>query len=255
MNNEALVRQKAEEVMQKARTIYGVNLTDVTIQFNIKGHRVAGQARVRKGRMYLRFHPKAVSDHLQDTLDNTVPHEVAHLVCYELGWGFNHGLFWRNADIALGGNGKRCHDMDLGRPDYATRLAKFHARRCYVYMDSMGKERRVTVQKHRKIQRGTRYLFHDNRGVISRLDFVRHDAPQKQPKPVKVAAPRKPQARRVQGQPSKADLCRSIIRAHYGTVTEDALIDMIAQACGFKRQLAKGYFNANLARAWQAGYV
>lgn len=253
MNNQDLVRQKAEEVMEKARTLYGVKLADVTIEFSIKGWRVAGQAKVIRGRKYLRFHPKAVSDYLQDTLNNTVPHEVAHLVCYELGWGFNHGLFWRNTDISLGGNGSRTHNMDLGRPDMATRLAKRAARMCFVYLDTMGTERRVTKQRHLKIQRGTRYVYHDNRGIIAAANFVRQDLPTIA-KPVKVKAPRKPQNRRVQGQPSKADKCRALIREWYGKVSDDVLIDKIAQECGFKRQLAKGYLNANLARAFQAQY-
>jgi predicted SprT family Zn-dependent metalloprotease len=267
MTNQDLVRQKTEEVMQKARTLYGVNLTDVTIQFNIKGWRVAGMAKVQRGRKYLRYHPKAVSDHLDRTLNVTVPHEVAHLVGYELGWGFNHGLFWKNACIALGGTGERTHNLDLGTPDIATRLAKRAARMCFIYIDTKGKERRVTKQRHNRMHlRGTRYVFRDNQGTISASEFVRQDMPMWQsnrlpagavryPFPPKAPKlPRKPQARRVKGAPSKADLCRALIRQHYGQVTDETLIDLIAQGCGFKRQLAKAYFNANLARAWAQEY-
>lgn len=265
----ALMKQKVDECLQKARTKYGVTLADVDVRFDIRGHRIAGQAGHRYGTYFLRFHPTACEQHLQEMLDEVVPHEVAHLVCYEKPMlGRKHNWGWKNVCIGLGGTGSRTHTLNLGGPDPATRVLAHKARRPFIYLDSKGVERAVTSQTHKAMQvKGKVYIYRDNRGRIDRSCFVRDETLLRMPmwqanrtpvapvqptlKPL-VTLPTVPTAPTNLGGGSKADKCRELIRNHYGKMTDSALIDLIATTCGLKRGLASAYFKNNLARAWRA---
>jgi predicted SprT family Zn-dependent metalloprotease len=252
----ALMKQKVDECIQKARTKYGVTLADVDVRFDIRGHRIAGQAGHRYGTFFLRFHPVACEQHLQEMLDEVVPHEVAHLVCYEKPLlGRKHNWGWKNVCIGLGGTGSRTHTLNLGGPSMQDKLEAHKSRRPFIYLDSKGTERPVTSQLHKSIQfKGKAYIYRDNKGRIDRTCFLRDErtARPAQPKPTLkplVTLPTVPTPN--VGGGTKADKCRELIRAHYGKMTDTALIDLIATTCGLKRQLASAYFKNNLARAWR----
>ncbi len=259
----ALMKQKVDECLQKARTKYGVTLANVDIRFDIRGHRIAGQAGHRYGMFFLRFHPVACEQHLQEMLDEVVPHEVAHLVCYEKPLlGRKHNWGWKNVCIGLGGTGSRTHTLNLGGPSQQDRVAAHKARRPFVYLDSKGVERPVTSQCHTAMQvKGKVYIYRDNRGRIDRSCFVRDDRYPSKVQTVQTVnglPTLKPLVNLppvvtpiANGTGTKADKCRELIRNHYGKMTDSALIDLIAATCGLKRQLASAYFKNNLARAWR----
>ena len=50
-----------------------------------------------------------------EQLLNTVLHEIAHAI---VGPGEGHGAYWRSTHIALGGDGSRCHDVQISRDVY-----------------------------------------------------------------------------------------------------------------------------------------
>lgn len=65
---------------QRARDCYAIRLPEAVIDFSLRG-RCAGQARVgRDGATLLRLNLTLLTENLADFLEQTIPHEVAHLV-------------------------------------------------------------------------------------------------------------------------------------------------------------------------------
>lgn len=116
------VIQKCNEVVAKAKELYGVDLSVVRIGFNLKG-RVAGWAAM-KGRIggpvsySVRFNydmlARGCEDTLRDMLEDTVPHELAHIVCFmKPSLGKNHDEGWKRVCEALGGTRARTHKLEV----------------------------------------------------------------------------------------------------------------------------------------------
>lgn len=132
------------DCLAKAVEEFGLyNLEDVDISYDLKGQ-CAGQAGKRNGTYFLRFNLDAIKLDFEDMAYDTVPHEVAHLVCFEdPRLGKNHNRGWKNVCLALGGSGKRTHDLQLER---ARKVKRF------VYKLSDGTEVQLTKGKHKKVQ-------------------------------------------------------------------------------------------------------
>ena len=157
------ITRKTQEVLRRAEQLYGVKL-EPTVGFNLRG-RVAGWAvfktcRITRARKYsLRFNQDLIQGpHFEDIRDSTVPHEVAHLVCYarpELGSDHDEG--WRRVCLALGGTGARCHNYAVS-----------HAAGSIVYVSTRGHEVKFSKIRHAKIQGGVRYVLKGGRGEVDR---------------------------------------------------------------------------------------
>lgn len=155
------MRNRTQEVLAKAEALYGVKINP-TIAFNLRG-RVAGWAGckfcalTRQAKDFtLRFNSEIIQgDHFDDLMNLTVPHEVAHLVCYarpELGR--KHDMGWKRVCVALGGNGARTHSYDVvvkGRWDYMT---------------DRGNKVSVTKKYHAYVQAGGTLTFKKGLGQI-----------------------------------------------------------------------------------------
>lgn len=155
------VRQRTQEVMQKAKSLFGVDVSSATIQFNLRG-RTAGLAGCRycamTGRksLSLRYNCEIINgDQFEDFLAEVIPHEVAHLCGFvDPRLGRKHDAGWRRVCVALGGNGSTRHDYDVvvrGRWDYLTDL---------------GHKVSVTKKHHAYVQAGGTLRFKRGLGVI-----------------------------------------------------------------------------------------
>jgi predicted SprT family Zn-dependent metalloprotease len=155
------IRNKTSEVLALATKLYGVDLKPV-IQFNLRG-RVAGWAKCKicagQKTYTLRFNRELIQGkHFQDIRDETVAHEVAHLVCYarpELGR--KHDMGWKRVCLALGGNGQTRHDYDVTPVGGGI-----------VYVTDRGHEVVVSKIIHGKIQQGRSYRYRSGKGSINR---------------------------------------------------------------------------------------
>jgi predicted SprT family Zn-dependent metalloprotease len=269
MSNIAQAIEAVEALLEVADKTYGTSLAgNVHIRCDIRGFRTAGQARCKRDifdnahSFELRLHPIAIEQHWEDTLSNTIPHEIAHLVNYaKPSTGRRHDRGWKKVCLALGGNSKRCHSLDLGAPSRDERISAREARRPYVYTDSKGTERRLTKIRHKKLQQtwgGYSLRYRDNGGTIDgnstwRLEPINVISNAKTPKaPVARKAP----AKRSGGQ-SKADIARRLIKLHFpggpDQLNQEQIIAKIADVCGLSKGLAKTYFNNNLAKAMISG--
>ena len=172
-NRFEAIRNKTTEVLAKAQLLYGVDLKPL-VSFNLRG-RVAGWASCRHcagQRIYtLRFNRELIAgNHFEDIRDNTVAHEIAHLVCYarpELGR--NHDAGWRRVCVALGGNGKSSHDYKVT-----------YANGSWNYISTRGHKITISNIRHKKVQQGT---FYNLKHGMGRIDRYCRFAPSGRPMP------------------------------------------------------------------------
>ncbi len=110
-----VIQQKAIEETKRyydiARKLYPqFKLNDPLIDFKLRGMS-AGKAWLTKNK--IQYQPVLLADNAQDFLANTVPHEVAHIVAYEVFRDADHGNGWKAVMRALGvHNITRCHSYD-----------------------------------------------------------------------------------------------------------------------------------------------
>lgn len=265
---QAEIRRKTQEVLDLAHRLYGVRIQPM-ISFNLRG-RVAGWAGCRFCRVTrqasqftLRFNCDLIQgQHFQDMRDETVPHEVAHLVCYarpELGRKHNDG--WRRVCLALGGNGKTRHSYDVS-----------HAAGSIVYVSDRGHEIKLSKIRHAKIQAGVYYMLKGGRGRVDRYcawapegqtPQVRLQRPTTTPPRPTWAAPF--QVRQAASQPaapvvaqpvaattgtSWADRVRGLIRQARAQGRDEAwVIQHAVEVMGMKASSARNCVKANWERA------
>jgi SprT protein len=136
----------------------GQKVPKIEVRFDLRG-RAAGQAGRRGWNYFMRFNRdmmlNAGWDHL---INDTVPHELAHVICFANGSDQGHGLFWRRTCRALGGSGERCHSEEV----------TYAKGRTYVYTTSTGQTFNISEVKHRRIQQGAGYTFRDRK--MGRID-------------------------------------------------------------------------------------
>lgn len=144
------INNKIQEVKDIALAKYGIDLSAMPVLYNLRGRTTAGQARMKNWQVSIRLNSDMLMSPdekvYRDMVDDTIPHEIAHILCYknrQLGWGHDQG--WKDVCRALGGNGKRTHDIS-DQP-----LAKGLT---YMYTGSNGKRMSFSEKRHLKIQNG-----------------------------------------------------------------------------------------------------
>lgn len=257
-----LVLQRIKECIAKADELYGVKLNP-QIRFDLKG-RAAGMAGMRGFQLFLRFNRDMMGrEAFTHVLNNTVPHEVAHLVCFvnpNLGKGHDAG--WERVCIALGGTGVTRHSEEV----------VYGTGKTYEYVTTAGHKVRLSERKHTAVQTGVSLRYRNNLGSITKtctysivgirgrslaapimqqaanqsaaIEAVVHAAPI-QPLQ-RVAAP----ARTATLQPgSKAAQARQIMSAAKLAGTDyETIIGQLMSSIGYDRALARATFKANAAR-------
>jgi SprT protein len=133
-----------EEILVKAKELYGVDLSATKIIFVNMGRTSAGEAINEGGELTLRFNSQVPKERL---IAEVIPHEIAHLVCYlrpELGK--NHCDGWKSICIALGGIGtKTIKGLDL-------KASKTYKK--FLYRTDHGNDVVLSTIRHNKLQRG-----------------------------------------------------------------------------------------------------
>jgi len=148
------VIEKCQEGFKKAKELYGLDLSKVGIRFDLKG-RAAGMACARGGIMgrtyFMRFNRDMMTrDAFDHLLNNTVPHELAHICCFmNPSLGSNHDAGWERVCLALGGTGARTHKEEV----------VFGKGNTYEYTTTTGQTVRLSEQKHRKVQGGNPLVY------------------------------------------------------------------------------------------------
>ncbi|WP_461480706.1 SprT family zinc-dependent metalloprotease [Porticoccus sp.] len=131
-------------------------VAEVPVAFDLRG-RTAGMYRVRGKQRLIRYNPWIFAKYFDDSLNVTVPHEVAHYLVdclHGIGRVRPHGPEWRRIMDAFGVNSRATASFDLeGIP---RRRQQQFPYRCGCQTHQLGSRR------HLKVQRGeARYRCRD----------------------------------------------------------------------------------------------
>ena len=145
---ELLVANKLAELNVRSEALFGVRIEPV-ISFDLKGQ-AAGQANYRENK--IRFNRQLLEKYTPEFVDQTVPHEFAHLVAYQkFGRRIRpHGMEWKRVMEAFGVDPARTHSFDVAP---TRRLKRFHYR-CHC----PGSDYQLSSIRHNRVQRGGIYL-------------------------------------------------------------------------------------------------
>lgn len=142
------VRQATQDCVVRAAGLFGRDFIVPPVLFDLGG-RAAGQYRVLRGEVAIRYNPCIFARYFDDNLNETVPHEVAHFVVDQL-WGLRrvraHGTEWQSVMRTLGVEPRATARYDLtGLP---VRRQRRFAYRCAC------RSHELTTCRHNRIQRG-----------------------------------------------------------------------------------------------------
>jgi SprT protein len=150
------LQQKAakttERLLDLASRRLGANLKRPDIRFDLRG-KTAGQVRTGGGRACIvRYNADLLERHPEQFLAQTVPHETAHVVTYEL-FGPRikpHGAEWQAIMGLFGASPERCHSYDV---------EGLQARRLQRYQYRCGcRSHQLTSIRHNRACSGQVYL-------------------------------------------------------------------------------------------------
>jgi SprT protein len=130
--------------------IADIHIVRPTVRYDLKGH-TAGQA--FKHGNYIRLNGYLLNKYKQDMLHNTLPHELAHIVTYQL-WPNerdHHGPYWAFVmEQILELPATRCHQ-------YATKAARTRTPKEWHYDCNCVGGHQVSNTIHKRIQQGKQY--------------------------------------------------------------------------------------------------
>ncbi len=142
-----MARDRLAEDLARCAGHFGKPMPMPELKFDLRGLR-AGTAEFERWR--IRLNPELLLHHAQSFIDDTVPHEAAHLVAWRV-WGVRiqpHGTQWRRVMSLLGAAPERCHRY-AATP--SRRLRRFrYACSC--------REHWLSSIRHNRARRGIHYL-------------------------------------------------------------------------------------------------
>lgn len=144
------VIEKTSYFIDKACKIYQRNFEPIVVDFDLKG-RISGMYRRKRNHRVIRYNPYMFAKYFEDSLETTVPHEVAHYITDMMFHQCRpHGNEWREVMQAFGADPSRTCDYDLeGIP---IRVYQRHVYHCLCMTHEL------TSRRHNKIQnRNARY--------------------------------------------------------------------------------------------------
>jgi SprT protein len=111
--DEDALTEATRQWLEKAKTIYNRDFIMPKLDFSLIG-RTAGEAHYHQWK--IRYNIPLYNRHPSEFLARTVPHELAHLITWNL-YGTviarrPHGSYWKMVMHKLGVDAKRCHSFD-----------------------------------------------------------------------------------------------------------------------------------------------
>jgi predicted SprT family Zn-dependent metalloprotease len=256
LHHQQPIRDAVRKCVDLANEKYGFNvqMSDIHISFKTKG-RAAGTAARRGSQYYLEFSLESADLDIREMLEDTVPHEVAHLVCFfDYSLGRNHDRGWKRVCIGLGGTGNRTHTQKLTKAKY---------RAGYLYRLDSGREVVVGPKVHKAMQFGQTRVMRKTREKLTSAHFVRVKSPDEMRREheAEVAAykkvacgaapaasndrptpPKRPARSASMYGKSKLDTCRSIWNEYHEHASRQELIAAFIAEAGCTKAGANTYY-------------
>ena len=157
------IKEQVEFWFELAEEIYSQSFKRPSVNFRLRGH-TAGKAFYRTWE--LRYNQQLLEENYQSFCDRTVPHEVAHLVAFELTEGRckPHGHWWKSVMRAFGCDVSRCHSYDTTAATVRTVPAEYPYKcLCRTYMFTHIRHRRSIKHggKYYRCKKCGSYLVYD----------------------------------------------------------------------------------------------
>lgn len=253
---ELQVRARCGEMVEKIKMLYGMDLSQVHISFDLRG-RAAGKAGGRGyglsgASYYVKFNRDMLTrEAFEHVIRDSVPHEYAHVVCFmDRTKGKNHDYGWARVCRELGGTGDRTHNEEVVYGKGIT----------YEYTTDRGHKVRLSEKRHRYIQAGGRLMCRRGMGALTQMcahSIVGHRGQTlAQPVvrqgtkevPVQTLLPVVNPAlvqRPTTGESKAATSRRIMLSGHRAGKSYEQIIAAMMLANGYDRQLARATYKAN----------
>ena len=144
--------EKTAQLIEVAETRYQIEIARPKVHFDLKG-KAAGMVIFKPGYpVIIRYNIEILKENDQAFIQETVPHEVAHLVARQV-YGNRikpHGIEWRSIMQVFGAKAKRCHNFAI-KP-INTRKMSYYPYRCSC------KDHQLSAIRHHRCQAGITYL-------------------------------------------------------------------------------------------------
>ena len=198
---------KVHEVMQKANEMYNIDIK-LDVQVNIRGSRIAGCAERKLGVYRVRLNPLFCQQQPEDMMNDTIPHEIAHIVCFALKCDDGHGPKWKKIAKSLGSTGQRTCDLKIIDPKKTYYYVVF-ANGAKVdigqvrYNQVMAGKKTYTHKVHGKINKDCKFEIVSGSSVLKEVKEVKAEAKEVK-KTAALNKPAVPVSDKVLPKPAKA---------------------------------------------------
>jgi SprT protein len=143
----ALVENRITNLLEVAKSKFGIIMDKPTIVYNLKGTK-AGTASIQN---VIRLNPVLLEQNVDEFIQRTVAHELAHILSYKLYGTLAHDKYWKRVMVSFGVEPSRCHSYDVSNVQRAKHIKTF------IYKCKC-KEHIITSIRHNKIvKNGTKY--------------------------------------------------------------------------------------------------
>lgn len=105
------IADKMFELIEAAKQAYGRDYSDVSWKMNGRLTSTAGRAYLTERRM--EFSTKLYAENKEAFVEDTVGHEFAHIIAYDIFQDRGHGTGWKSVMNTLGINSQRCHSYKV----------------------------------------------------------------------------------------------------------------------------------------------
>ncbi len=169
MNRIKQIEDKFNEVIKDANSKLNIILPHIHLDFDLEGKTI-GRAICALIDDNIHYIVKLNSyvihnDGFEYILNNTIPHEIAHIVTHYCGYGMKHDKIWKQICILLGGNGHVYCRANIT-------LKKTRNVKEYLYMTTCGNKVKVSSIRHKRIQEGKTYYLKSTKGKVIKEQFV-----------------------------------------------------------------------------------
>lgn len=149
---------------REANEAYAMQMPIPDVVFDLRGHTHAGFAVYSK--YLLRFNIEMLATYGHDYIEDTVPHEVAHLVVYAVngmvaprlpnGKVDHHGEMWKAVMHLFNAKPTRCHNYHTDTQVVKANDPKYHVYRC----SKCNHHLRFTNKRHQMLTKNPMSVYH-----------------------------------------------------------------------------------------------
>ena len=169
---KAILTEETRRIVKEANSFYflhKIDFDDIEIRYTLRGT-TAGRAQyLHSNKMKLWYHPELAERDLDNYIVQTLYHEIAHLYTFKMYPSSKpHGIEFKQICRAIGGNGRRTHNLDTEGIRQQKTIRRF------IYgCPACGKKYELTTHKHNRQSHFIKSNPDSNQGYICRVCRVR----------------------------------------------------------------------------------